>query len=229
LSRNFHEQAKAFISFCETYGVILVAPTFTEEHHADYQRLGRLGRGQRADLFLHRCLEEVNSLTAVDITKFYIMGYSGGAQFAHRYLMAHPHRILHAAIVAAGWYTFPDTSLKFPYGIRSSRKLPKVVFNPEGFLRVPISVMVGDQDISLLGLRTTPELDEQQGNNRLQRAKNWVNAMHIAAEAYGFKPLVSYTEIPSVGHVFSEFCDNGALAERIFNTLFEQSPPQLEE
>lgn len=226
ISRNFHEQAKPFLSICERYGVTLVAPSFTEEQHADYQRLGRLGRGQRADLFLNRCLEEVTSLTGADTTQINLLGYSGGAQFAHRYSMAHPHRVLHAVVVAAGWYSFPDTRIKFPYGIRSSRKFPKMIFNPEDFLRVPVTVLVGEQDVGLTGLRSNPVLDEQQGKNRVQRAQKWVASMQTAAEAYGIEPSVSYTVVPEVGHAFSEFCEHGALVERVFSALFETSSVQ---
>lgn len=227
LSGNFREQAQAFISYCESYGIILVAPHFSEEQHADYQRLGRLGRGKRADMFLNSCLAEVTSLIGVDTTQINLLGYSGGAQFVHRYLMAHPKRVSRAVVVAAGWYTFPDTQLKFPYGIRSSRKLPGVIFNPEAFLRVPITVLVGDQDVDLNGLRSNSQLDEQQGKNRMQRARKWVAAMRSAADAYGIEPYVSYSTIPGVGHAFSRLCQQGTLAERVFSALFEVPGTQL--
>lgn len=223
LSGNFHKQAKAFLSFCESYSIILVAPHYSEEQHTDYQRLGRLGKGQRADIFLNRCLAEVTSLTGADSTKINLLGYSGGAQFAHRYLMAHPHRVLRAVVVSAGWYTYPDTRVKFPYGIRSSRKLPGVIFNPEDFLRVPVTVMVGEQDVTQNGLRNNPELDEQQGNDRVQRARKWVATMRMAAEVYGIKSCVNYIEVPTVGHSFLELCQNGALAEQAFSVLFGAS------
>ncbi len=225
-SRNFRELANVFINFCESYGITLVAPRFTEEQHADYQRLGRLGRGQRADLFLNDCLDEVASLTGADTTQINLLGYSGGAQFAHRYLMAHPHKVSRAVVAAAGWHTFPDTRIKFPYGIHSSRKLPRMIFNPEQFLCVPVTVLVGANDVTLTGLRSNPELDEQQGKTRVQRARKWVATMRAAAEAYGFEPRVSYTEVPGVGHVFHEFCQHGALAERAFSALFERSNGQ---
>lgn len=225
-SRNFRELANVFISLCENYGITLVAPSFTEEQHADYQRLGRSGKGQRADICLNHCLEEVTSLTGADTTQINLLGYSGGAQFTHRYLMAHPYRVSRAVVVAAGWYTFPDTRIKFPYGIRSSRKLPRMTFNPEEFLRVPVAVLVGEHDIALPGLRSNPKLDEQQGKTRVQRAQRWVAAMRAAAEAYGFEPYVNYTEVPDVGHDFSQFYQRGALAERVFSALFEKSSSQ---
>ena len=41
-----------FSSYCEALGVVLVAPYFEVGRSRDYQRLGRLGRGPRADVAL---------------------------------------------------------------------------------------------------------------------------------------------------------------------------------
>lgn len=221
LSRNSYEQARAFSHNCETARVVMVAPKFTAEQHADYQRLGRVGRGIRADRVLDRCVTEVASLTGADATRIFLFGYSGGAQFAHRYLMAHPHRVARAVIVCAGWYTFPDTRIRYPYGIRPNRKLPGVIFNPEEFLRVPVSVLVGGNDVTRANLRSAERLNEQQGTTRVQRARKWVATMRAAAEAYGLEPCVTYAEVPAIGHSFTRFCERGALAERVFHALFE--------
>jgi pimeloyl-ACP methyl ester carboxylesterase len=221
LSGNSHEHARAFSRFCEAAGVVMVTPKFTAEQHADYQRLGRLGRGVRADVCLDRCVTEVVSLTGADATQIYLFGYSGGAQFAHRYLMAHPHRVAGAVVVAAGWYTFPDTRIRFPYGIRPNRKLPGLSFNPEEFLRVPVAVLVGEYDVTQAkNLRSTERVVEQQGENRVQRARKWVATMRAAAEAYGLEPSVTYTEVPAVDHSFTQFCQRGALPQRVFGALF---------
>lgn len=221
ISRNAHEQARLFAPLCEALGAVLVAPYFAGEEHRDYQRLGRLGRGRRADAALEAILEEVASLTGAAATRIHLFGYSGGAQFAHRYVMAHPHRVARAAVVSAGWYTFPDARKRFPYGIRTSPKLPGVRFDPEEFLRVPISVLVGAKDGGSARLRRTRRVDRQQGVTRVERARNWVQAMRTAAEAYQLEPLVSYVEVDSSNHSFTQFAERGALAERVFGALFD--------
>lgn len=223
IARNAAEQARVFSLHCEMAGIVMVAPKFTAEQHADYQRLGRLGRGVRADRVLDRCAAEVASLTGADATQIYLFGYSGGAQFAHRYLMAYPHRVARAVVASAGWYTFPDTRIRFPYGIRPNRRLPGVNFNPEEFLRVPVTVLVGEHDVARASLRSTERVNEQQGENRVQRARKWVATMRAAAEAYGLEPRVTYTEVPATDHSFTQFCQRGALAERVFHALFEVS------
>src|SRR5262249_10288121 len=108
ISRHARELGKLFAASCEKDWVGLGAPPFSKRASADYQRLGRTGRGPRADLALHSILEEVAWLTGASTARFYLFGFSGGAQFAHRYLMAHPHRVAGAVIASAGWYTYPD-------------------------------------------------------------------------------------------------------------------------
>ena len=221
ISRSWNGQAEAFVAGCELLGVTLVAPSFSGTPHADYQRLGREGRGQRADQFVHQCLQEVHSLTGADITQVRLFGHSGGAQFAHRYLMAYPHRVAGAVIAGAGWYTFPDTALTFPYGIRSSRRLPGVTFNPEAYLNVPVTLLVGAKDTESHRLRGSERVNLQQGLTRVDRARSWLAAMHAQAAAHGITPRVDLVELPEAGHSFADLCRHGGLIDRVFQTLFD--------
>jgi pimeloyl-ACP methyl ester carboxylesterase len=108
------DHALKFASFAERYGVVLVAPLFPKDRFGDYQRLGRNGRGERADQALNRILTEVGFLTGANIDKLYMFGYSGGGQFVHRYAMAYPQRTARIVVAAAGWYTFPDSAVNYP-------------------------------------------------------------------------------------------------------------------
>ena len=219
------DYAQLFAPYCEDRGVVLLVPHFAE-HHRDFQRLGRQGRGPRADEILHQCLSEVGSLTGANIGQAYLFGYSAGAQFVHRYVMAHPNRVARAVVVAAGWYTFPDAEQRFPYGIRPTRKLPGVRFTPEEFLKVPVAVFVGAEDLGSMNLRTTARVNHQQGANRVERARHWVRAMRKAARTYRLPALTSYTEVPGISHDFDEFSRNGALASRVVLALFGELPAE---
>ena len=169
-SRNSIRQASRLTQMCEERGAVLVVPIFDRDLHADYQRLGRQGRGIRSDLALNRCLEEVAVLTGADISQNIMIGFSGGAQLVHRYAMVHPDRVERAIVVAPGWYTFPDSSEQYPYGIHPARSLPSVNFNPEQFLRVPIDVLVGLDDVGFANLQRSDRVNAQQGTTRLERA-----------------------------------------------------------
>lgn len=226
ISRNAREQTKRFAGYSEKYGVVLVAPHFPAERYGDYQRLGREGRGTRADVALDSIVEEVAWLTGANATQIYLFGYSGGAQFVHRYAMAHPQRVAGAAVAGAGWYTFPDPRQRFPYGIRRNRHLASVRFDPEEFLRVPMTVLVGEQDTTLEGLRQTERVNRQQGATRVERARNWVEAMRSAAAAYRLDSLVSLDLIDGGAHSFEDLMQQGQLGDRVFAALF--GPPLIQ-
>jgi pimeloyl-ACP methyl ester carboxylesterase len=220
LSRNVVEHATLFAGHCERAGAVLIAPLFDEERCSDFQRLGRTGHGPRCDHALDTIVEEVARRTGAVASPIHLFGFSGGAQFCHRYAMAHPHRVAGAALAAAGWYTFPDHRRRYPYGIASSRSLPNVHFDPEEFLRVPMTVIVGDRDVAGEHLRSTDMVTKQQGRNRFARARNWVAAMRAAAARHRLESRVRLEVIPGGDHVFATLMQGSALGDRVFAALF---------
>ena len=199
---------------------MLVVPLFTREEHPDYQRLGRVGRGKRADVALHGIVAEAADVAGIQRPRLHLFGYSGGAQFAHRYVMAHPHRVEAAVVASAGWYTWPDPTARFPYGTRLTRKLPGVRFDAEQYLRVPMHVIVGTGERGDRGLRRSERVDAQQGETRQERARRWVAAMKAFADAHGLPPSVTLEELDGAGHSFSKSILARGLGERVFEVLF---------
>ena len=48
-----------------------------------------------------------------------MFGHSAGAQFVHRFIQFKPlSRVDKAVSANAGWYTLPDTTIDFPYGLK---------------------------------------------------------------------------------------------------------------
>jgi len=224
LSINSEEHATLFAPYCEKYGVLMIAPTFAKEHFPDFQRLGRQGLGNRADEALDALVTEFRAATRTDPSPINLFGFSGGAQFAHRYAMAHPQHVAQVVIAAAGWYTFPDRGEKFPYGLRSIRQVPDLKFDPERFLRVPMTVIVGDQDVLTEHLRSTDRVNRQQGVNRLERARNWVGAMQAAARIYRLEPRVTLETLPGGEHTFGLLMRGAGLGDRVFARMFGPPP-----
>jgi predicted esterase len=208
-TRNAAEQAERFAPLCEAAGVVLAAPHFDAERYRDYQRLGL--RGARADRALEAMLAELRSSLGMLLGRVALFGFSGGGQFVHRAVMAHPKRFTSAAIASPGWYTFPTREHAYPLGIRGARSKLGVRMRPEAFLRTPILVAVGerDDDERADNLRHEPELDAQQGTNRLERATRWVSAMQAAAAAHGCAAQVRLALIPNAAHSFADCMDNG--------------------
>lgn len=220
-SRNAEEHARGFAPFAERYGVVVIAPYFPAQRFPDYQRLGRKDKGERADLALQAMVQEVATITGASEKKLYLFGYSGGAQFAHRYMLAYPERVARVVLGAPGWYTFPDENLKYPKGIQTSRSLPTVQFNPTHFLTIPVCVLVGERDQRRDGeLNKSEHIDLLQGTTRLERGRRWVDAMTEQARARGLATTYVFHTLPRSPHSFTRSMRRGGMGELTFDFLF---------
>jgi pimeloyl-ACP methyl ester carboxylesterase len=222
-TRNASEQAERFAPLCEEAGVVLAAPHFDAEAYRDYQRLGL--RGRRADHALEAMLSELRASLGLLLGRVALFGFSGGGQFVHRLVMAHPQRFACAAVAAPGWFTFPTREHAYPLGLRGARKRLGVRMRPEAFLRTPVLVAVGehDHDDAAENLRRSPELDAQQGTNRLERATRWVQAMQAQAAAQGCASQVRLALVPNAAHSFADCMDHG-LGELVLEQLAPKAP-----
>ena len=224
ITRNSEEQAHFFAPFAERYGVVLIAPLFSEDRFRDYQRLGREGKGERADYALDNIIGEVVSLSSIRTSKLYLFGYSGGGQFVHRYAMAHPARVARIAVAAAGWYTFPDPTMTFPTGIKPISGLPDIQFELDRFLSIPTCVLVGEKDVSRdPELRKSRRIDRQQGVTRVERGKRWTKVMAAAARAHRLNTPYVFRVLPRSNHSFAECMKRGKMGGQVFEFLFGQS------
>ena len=215
------EHAVEFSAFAELYDVVLVAPLFPKKQFCDYQRLGRQGRGNRADRALHRILNDVSSLTGANINKLYMFGYSGGGQFVHRYAMANPRHAVRIVVAAAGWYTFPDTEVNYPRGVKKAKGLQDIRFDPSQFLSVPTCVVVGDRDVHRNHeLNKSARIDRQQGITRLERGKRWIRAMAASARYYCLDTPYLFKALPRCNHSFIQCMHRGKMGNLVFDFLF---------
>lgn len=221
ISRNAEEHARHFAPLAEAHGVVVVAPLFAPPEFADYQRLGREGRGQRADLALHALLAALHREEGVAEARIHLFGHSGGGQFVHRYVMANPDRVARFVVSAAGWYTQPDADHPFPLGVGANPLLPDLHLDPDAFLRVPGCVMVGQGDVRRgRSLRTGPVVDAVQGANRVERARRWVAAMNRAAVRRGLPTPIDLHVLPAAGHRFAAMAARGGAVAHAFACLF---------
>ena len=62
--------------------------------------------------------DSVKSSLSLESEKYNLFGFSAGAQFVHRFIQFKPDARFDKVVAgAAGWYTVPDNSIPFPYGI----------------------------------------------------------------------------------------------------------------
>ena len=217
--RRGKEQLEQLRRISDASGRALFAPCFCARQHPRYQRLGKGRDHLRADTYFNACLKDATRRHGIGTDRFVLAGFSGGAQFSHRYTMAHPQRVTRLIAIAAGWYTFPDAEIPYPHGLATARKLRATSLNPEAFLRVPTAVLIGARDLNTVNLRCNPGIDDQQGLTRVERARRWVLAMREAARRYRVEADIRYQEVPGIGHSFDHFVRRGQLLELILGAI----------
>ena len=115
---------------------------------------------------------------------YVLYGHSAGSQFVHRFLYYMPDARVSTFIAAnAGWYTMPEFSVEYPYGLKASGisedDLPRI------FSR-PLTLLQGgaDTDANADSLRKTAEA-ARQGPNRLVRGLKMYRDAKASAEKLG--------------------------------------------
>lgn len=212
ISCNAAEQLLRFVDEAERHGSILVAPLFERTKYGKYQQVIDPKLGIRADLALLDIVERVAMRAGVDGSKFNLFGFSGGSQFAHRFLMLHPDRVVSCVCASAGWYTFPVQERGYPQGI-GTHPIDDGSFDPTAIASVPIHVLVGERDIAQdASVRASPGLVRRQGATRLERAERWFRAM----QRWSLHPASTLFHIPKAGHRFGAAATRRGLAKLVF-------------
>lgn len=230
VGRGARKQVELFMSGASAQGRLVIAPLFDTQRWPGYQRI--IMQGRRADLALLGFLEAVGFMARVSTRQVALFGYSGGAQFAHRFALLHPHRIAHLCTCAAGWYTWPGTEGgTFPQGLQPhGSRQPDLgaiaAANLNRFLQIPTHVTVGALDHTSDALtRRDPQLDALQGTHRMERAQNWVQTLHHLATTKGLARKAQLHVLPNAGHDFDECMRSGALAALALPALHVQQIP----
>jgi len=162
--------------------VLLVAPKFSKEFYKEYVYLMKTNDRGRAindtSLDLDSSLGELfNFFSAkfkIQTHNFRIYGHSGGALFVHRYLMLSSEtRIDKVAIANAGFYTFADPSIPFPFGIKNMNVSDDRL---KWLLSLKGGLFLGDLDNdpkhkSLPSMRKA----KRQGKHRFERGTKFFN------------------------------------------------------
>jgi pimeloyl-ACP methyl ester carboxylesterase len=227
IRRGARQQAELLGERAAALGRPVIAPLFDEHNWPRYQRVVHRGR---ADLALLALMRELRLSGVWGGSRFELSGYSGGAQFAHRFAMLYPQLISRLTVVAAGWYTFPDTA-PYPRGlaVRPDRRDdwgPRLAAGLDRFLRLPIRVCVGDRDcIPDRNTRAGEAIETHQGIDRKTRAHRWADALRAAAEARGVTPDLRFHVLPDCGHDFGDCVHNGHLDRVILGAGEAISPP----
>lgn len=194
--RNAREIRNAWITEANAKNFIIIAPEFTEQSfpggnayilgnvYVDSNNPSPQTLNPEEDWafsVIEPLFDEIKSRTGNQSSTYSMFGFSAGAQFAHRFMLFKPEaRVNKIVASAAGWYTVPDASITFPYGVDES---PIENVAPASYFSKDLTLQIGtlDNDPNAPALRRNTVVD-QQGNNRYDRAFHMFNSSKAISE-----------------------------------------------
>lgn len=182
---------------------LVMAPHFDEKRFDnDYQRLNQYGL--QADARLNRLIEMLDaSIFPNEIKDRFLLGFSGGGQFVHRYLAFNDQIILRSVIGAPGWFMWPDVRLTYPLGLWLPDETDDARMRLRRLCRQEMLLLVGDKDTDQGAFRKTYrqiDLCILQGAGRRERAKNWYHAIKHAAKAEDIECHIRFQLLKNTYH-----------------------------
>ncbi len=207
--RNAHEYIEGWTAWAERTDHVVVAPTFDRAAwpgrsgyhlgnvlHDDCRRGAPNHEASWAFTVVEALHDRVRRELCLNDPSFALWGHSAGGQFVHRFLLFKPRARIRAAIAAGcGWFTVPDLSTAFPYGLRH----PRLGFAEEDarrYVHAPLSLLRGTVDTTRDPHLRTSRAAEAQGPNRYERAGH----MHRAAKRLDPDTSWRLIDIPGLGH-----------------------------
>ncbi|WP_418514086.1 hypothetical protein [Corallibacter sp.] len=180
--RNADDYLQAWIELADINNLLIVAPEFENKFSKyttnDYQE-GNLftffgtknPKSEWAFTVVENIFDHIKMTNNITNDHYDIFGHSAGAQFVHRMVLLMPEARIRTAISAnAGFYTLPNATLEFPYGIKN------VEINLAESYRKKLVVLLGELDNNPnLGTFRTTDLAMKQGSHRLQRGTTFFN------------------------------------------------------
>ncbi|WP_157209914.1 hypothetical protein [Marinimicrobium agarilyticum] len=215
-----------WVKYAEKYELLLIAPVF------DTPRFGNLGGGYggyrnlfgkyiAADEFVNKLVNRYSVRTTSGSKRFYLYGHSAGGQFVNRYVVTHPDNIIHAVVSAAGRYSYPTKSSKWPYGAGNlfkaitwkdgSRSRVAITRSLRNYALAAgkVSIVIGSEDT-----KRQPKRPAHSGNTRIEIANSWAREMNRNSKRYGLEGAVNVNVIKGIGH------SSSALTPYCANVLF---------
>ncbi|MCC2099377.1 MAG: hydrolase, partial [Hyphomicrobiales bacterium] len=127
---------------------------------------------------------------------FLLYGHSAGGQFVHRYIMVTGgKRIIGAVAANSGWYLWPDSLRRYPYGTDGYQRNLRQAFATK------LTILAGERDNNPEAAHLARSDNAMaQGKTRLERAKNFFAAARAAAKRRGNIFNWRFATVPDAGH-----------------------------
>jgi len=212
--RNASEYRNAWIDKANEKQIIIVTPEFSSVNFpdGDAYNLGNVFEDgdnpspstlnpeqDWAFSVIEPLFNQFKNHSGSNASSYDIFGFSAGAQFAHRFMFYKPNARFDKIVAsAAGWYTVPNPTVDFPYGIRNC---PIENTTPSSYFSENLTLQIGTLDNSpnAPSLRRNTIVDEQ-GDNRYDRAFYMFNFSQSRAQDLGVDFNWQIIETPGNDH-----------------------------
>lgn len=157
---------------------------FLRSSHADYDRV------------LLDMVDAVGERFGCARERFFLFGFSGGAQFAHRFLYAHPERLHAISIAAPGMVTLIDPDRPAWVGTGGLATLCGNDLDLDQVRRVDVQLLVGSEDSKPHVGVAGEEVYNYAGANRVARLQK------LLTNYQSRRIRVTHQEVPGAEHQF---------------------------
>lgn len=212
--RNASGYIDQWAPVADLYQLVVIAPTFDKENFkgSDRYNLGNVWN-ESSERFINSkewtfsviepLFDEVVKALGSQQTGYYLSGHSAGAQFVHRFLYFVPNnRAVKVFIANAGWYTLPDLTTDYPFGVKN---VPNIGAALKEFISKPTLLALGEADIDTTSanFQKGPPYNAQ-GANRFERGKNFFKVVQAAAVSQQRSLNWTMVSLPGVAHSNAE-------------------------
>ncbi len=148
-TRNAQACRDMFAGFADRRGCLVLAPLFpagaTDPADVDNYKFVAAGR-IRFDRILLEMIADVARQHPVRAGRLLLHGFSGGAQFAHRFFYLHPERLAAVSVASPGRVTPLDFGQPWWGGVADTARIFGRPVDPAALREVPVQIMVGGDD-----------------------------------------------------------------------------------
>jgi hypothetical protein len=233
VNRNAADYRDYWISMANDNKFMVFAPQFSDEDFStgDAYNLANIfidgdtpslstfnAKEQWTFSVLDPLFEQIKSAVSGTQEKYNGWGHSAGAQFLQRFVLYLPNSKLDIAVCSnAGWYTVPEFSVNFPYGLNKGQ-LPNSDLNLAFSKKLIIHLGTEDTDQNSPGLRHNSVVDAQQGVSRLVRGRYFFTESQSTAQSLNTTFNWEKEEVSGVAHDAQKMA-NDALQHILKSTL----------
>ena len=200
-SRNLQGYRSGFAPHADRHRWVVLAPLFPVGVRGDGDPDGykMLVEGDiRYDRVLLAMVGEIQQVLSTRFPRFGLFGFSGGGQFAHRFLYVHPERLWGVTIGAPGATTRIDERFDYWLGTRNLQAVFGKPLDLDTMRKVPVQLLCGEEDTA--ELKIPVHLAEKVkalgpiGRNRIERMQL------LLANYQDHQMDVRLHFVPGVGH-----------------------------